>query len=119
MDQRKMVGQLGEEAATNYLKEQGYQILTRNWSTRLGELDIIAQKGEELVFVEVRSTRSIRFGYGFQSVDVRKQQKIKRLALQYIKQHQLCSKAMRFDVISILLSRYNEVVQLDHIPYAF
>lgn len=119
MDQRKKVGKLGEEAAINYLKGQGYQILTRNWSTRLGELDIIAQKGEELVFVEVRSTRSLRFGYGFQSVDARKQQRIKRLALQYIKQHQLRSQAMRFDVISVLLSRNNEVIQLDHIPHAF
>lgn len=71
-DMRKETGRIGEQIAVDYLQEKGWHILHRNWSTRLGELDIIAREGKTVVFVEVRTTTSIRFGYGFQSVDVRK-----------------------------------------------
>lgn len=119
MDQRKRVGRLGEEAAATYLRQNGYQILARNWFTRLGELDIIAQENQDLVFVEVRSTRGLRFGYGFQSVDFKKQQRVRRLALQYMKHHNLGYLLIRFDVISVLIGHANKVIKLDHIPNAF
>lgn len=119
MDQRKRTGRLGEEAAASYLRRKGYQILARNWLTRWGELDIVAQENRDLVFVEVRSTRGLRYGYGFQSVDFKKQQKVRRLALQYLKLHHLENCSIRFDVISVLINHENEVIQIDHIPHAF
>ena len=119
MDQRKKIGRMGEEVAATYLRQNGYQILARNWSTRLGEIDLIAKKQQEIVFVEVRTTRGLRFGYGFQSVDVRKQQRVRRLAMQYIQQHKLGHLPIRFDVISVLMNREDQVLQLDHIPNAF
>lgn len=119
MDPRKEIGKIGEEAATRHLEDQGYQILGRNWSTRLGELDIIATDQEAIIFVEVRTTSSNQFGYGFQSIDFRKQHKVRRLALQYLQNQQLHSKPLRFDVVSVLLNGQREIQELQHIPAAF
>lgn len=114
-----MIGRCGEQAAADHLQKQGIQILERNWSSRLGELDIIAQDQEEIIFVEVRTTTSRYFGYGFQSVDKRKQQKVRRLATQYIQLNRLWNRAVRFDVISVVLDQQYQIKQLDHFPHAF
>jgi putative endonuclease len=118
-EQRRELGRAGEEAAAQYLQQKGYQILKRNWRSRLGELDIIACKGKELVIVEVRTTSQKHYGFGFQSVDWRKQQKIRRLALQYIQLNGQAYQALRFDVISVFWQRETGSYQLDHIEYAF
>jgi putative endonuclease len=119
IDQRREIGRIGEDAANNYLKAKGYTILARNWSTKLGELDIIATDQEAIIFVEVRTTTSNQFGYGFQSVDFRKQQKVRRLALQYVQTKKLSGKLIRFDVISVLLGSDRKVQEINHIPAAF
>lgn len=116
-DWRKWVGRHGEELAARFLSEKGYEIKDRNWTTRLGELDIIAVKDGQLVIVEVRTTRSAKFGYGLESVDFRKQQKLRRLAMLYVRQHRLHHLPLRFDVISILLR--GQDTQLNHIEAAF
>lgn len=82
MDQRKETGRIGEKIAAEYLQNKGWRIVDRNRSSRLGELDLICEDGNSLVFVEVRTTCGKQFGFGFQSVDFRKQQKVRRLALQ-------------------------------------
>lgn len=117
--QRRELGQAGEEAAAHYLQQKGYRILKRNWRTRLGELDIIACQGDELVIVEVRTTSQKRYGFGFQSIDWRKQQKIRRLALQYIQLNGHPYQALRFDVISVFWQRESDSYQLEHIEHAF
>lgn len=119
IDSRKEIGKIGEDAAARHLEKQGYHVLFRNWTTRLGELDIIATDEEYLIFVEVRTTTGNRFGYGFQSVDFRKQHKIRRLALQFLQQYRLESKPLRFDVISVLMGKDLRVEELQHIPAAF
>ncbi|TCS93130.1 YraN family protein [Hazenella coriacea] len=118
-DLRKQVGQAGEQAATEFLINRGWKILDRNWSTRLGELDIIAIDHPTIVFVEVRTTSSTYFGYGFQSVDFRKQQKVRRLALQYIQMKQWDHLPIRFDVISVFMGRDGIPTQVDLIEGAF
>ncbi|MBA4494707.1 YraN family protein [Paenactinomyces guangxiensis] len=118
-DRRKQVGKAGEDEAAQYLLKKGWEILDRNWSSRLGELDIIARNREQVVFVEVRTTSGARFGFGFQSVDIRKQQKVRRLALQYLQQKRLEHVPVRFDVVSVLLDRNRVPVQMDHIEAAF
>jgi Holliday junction resolvase-like predicted endonuclease len=62
MDRRKQTGRQGEDTAAVYLLEKGYRIIERNWVCRTGELDIMAQDGDILVFVEVRARRGKRFG---------------------------------------------------------
>lgn len=118
-DRRREIGRVGEQCAADFLQEKGFHIRSRNWSTRLGELDLVAEDGQTLVFVEVRTTCSRRFGFGFQSIDWRKQQKVRRLALQYLQQNSLGQRPIRFDVISVLLDDAFAPVQIDYFPGAF
>ncbi|MBA4602441.1 YraN family protein [Thermoactinomyces mirandus] len=118
-DMRKRVGRQGEELAARYLQENGYQIIDQNWTTRQGELDIIALKGQQLVFVEVRTTQSGKFGYGLESVGYRKQEKLRQLALQYLRENPVYYGSFRFDVISVLWDRQGMRTEVQHIEGAF
>ncbi len=121
-DRRKKTGQLGEQEACRRLIEEGYAIRDVNWRCRSGEIDIVAEVDNRIVFIEVRS-RSIsslgRFGTAAESVDYRKMQKIRSVASVYLRQKGLQEKAVRFDVITIALqlgsgdfgSRDEEVIE--------
>ncbi|SFS52069.1 putative endonuclease [Marininema halotolerans] len=118
-DRRRATGTYGEQLARRHLEAKGWLIRETNWRTRIGELDIVAEKKGWILFVEVRTTRGNSFGYGFQSVDRKKQQQVRRLVTQYLRQHQLEHHPVRIDVISILLDRKEEVLKMDHIEGAF
>lgn len=95
-------GRVAEEKALAYLQEQGFKLVSKNYSCRLGEIDLILRDKESLVFVEVRSRASAQFGGGIASITYAKRQKIIKSALHYLMVHKEFSKcAMRFDVISI------------------
>ena len=76
----KKLGEKGEELAASVLKEKGYDILVRNYITKVGEIDIIAKKADTLVFCEVKTRMSDILGEGREAVDERKQEKIRRCA---------------------------------------
>lgn len=114
-----MTGRIGEEWARRYLESKGWRILDTNWRIRWGELDIIALRDSQLIVVEVRTTRGIRFGYGFESVDQRKRQRVRRLALRYLQEKGLHHLPVRFDVISVLLGEDNRPKDLRHLEGAF
>jgi putative endonuclease len=117
--QRKEIGRRGEDIAAQYLVSKGMELIARNWSTKFGELDIVAHDGLQLIIVEVRTTTSTQFGFGFQSVQYRKQQQVRKLALQFISKQKLQHLPIRFDVISVLLSKEREFVDLNHLEGAF
>lgn len=118
-DHRKQLGEAGEQAAVRLLTGQGYHIVERNWRCRLGEIDIIAKHGEQLVIVEVRTRSTLRFGSGAESVDSRKQQKLRQLALIYLQEKRLPKgQVIRFDVISVQLLADGKF-EFDHIAHAF
>ncbi|WP_028778296.1 YraN family protein [Shimazuella kribbensis] len=117
--QRKAIGQRGEDIAAGYLVSKGWELIARNWSTKLGELDIVANDGLQLIFVEVRTTTSNQFGLGFQSVQYRKQQQVRKLAVQFMQKQKLEHLSIRFDVISVLLTKEREFVDLNHLEGAF
>lgn len=94
------LGKEGEEIATNFLKKRGYKILCRNYKTPLGEADIIAKDKNCIVFIEVKTRSNDSFGQPFESIDFRKKERLKKIALYYLKQHQT-ELPVRFDVISI------------------
>jgi putative endonuclease len=119
IDPRKETGRRGEDMAAGYLVSKGWELVARNWATNLGELDIIANDGLHVVFVEVRTTTSNQFGLGFQSVGYRKQQQVRRLATQFLQQQHMEYLPLRFDVISVLLSKEREFVDLQHLEGAF
>ncbi|NLI13932.1 YraN family protein [Pelotomaculum propionicicum] len=116
---RKQLGSKGEEAACQYLKKNGYRILCRNYSCSLGEIDIVAQEGEYLVFVEVRSKSSEGFGLAEESITKRKQSRLRQLAWYYLKAERKTGSDCRFDVIAVEFDLDDRVKRLEHIENAF
>ena len=113
---RSIIGAMGEDMACAYLIRLGYDIAARNYRTRQGEIDIIAAQDGEIVFVEVKTRRSLRCGLGAEAVTWRKQQHLMAASLAYLAAHP-CKKC-RFDVIEITLL-VNEEPSIRHIEAAF
>ena len=101
--QKKELGAKGEEIAVRYLKSRGYRILERNYRIRLGEIDIIAEQGADLVFIEVKTRSDTLFGSPFDSVTVPKQRQLSKVALEYISKHGCHNRPARFDVVGVQL----------------
>lgn len=119
MDRRQAVGRLGEELAARFLEEKGFQVVERNFRCRLGELDLIGWDKQTLVFVEVRTRSSTSFASPEESVNQRKQQRLRRLAAWYqaaIIRHEV---DCRFDVITVLLSKAGKIQKINHLVGAF
>jgi putative endonuclease len=102
-DSRRQLGDSGEELAAAFLKKQGYKIIDRNYRTPLGEIDLIARHKGTLVFIEVKTRRSSRFGSPQEAVHPAKQERLRTLAEYYLSQKGLGELNVRFDVVAILL----------------
>lgn len=95
-------GRIGEEKALSYLTAKGFKLVTRNYSCRRGEIDLIMRDQDYLVFIEVRSRKSSGFGGGIASITHIKKQKILKTASYYLMAHKIQNQfPLRFDVISI------------------
>lgn len=97
----KSEGSLGEEQAVKALKREGYKILERNHRTRFGEIDVIAEEGGALVFVEVKKRNTDRFGDALSAITKTKQRHMIKSALWYMKRHRCFDKRMRFDAVGL------------------
>ncbi|OGQ98359.1 MAG: YraN family protein [Deltaproteobacteria bacterium RIFOXYD12_FULL_55_16] len=95
------VGQLGETLACQYLLRLGYRIILRNYRTKLGEIDIIAEEQGTLVFVEVKSRRGHQCGHPFEAVTPAKCRQISKAALLYLAETGREGSPARFDVVAI------------------
>ena len=92
-----------ETLACNYLTEvKNFKIIERNYSCKIGEIDIIAMDGTTIVFVEVKYRTTATFGYGREAIDYHKIMKIRNTATYYLKSVKKLDSAVRFDVIDIL-----------------
>ncbi len=98
------VGRLGEDKATSYLLSQGYSILQRNYRTKLGELDIVAQKRGIITFCEVKTRIGDSKGKPYEAVDKCKLQHLYRACQLYVLQNKLKNAKLSLQVISIELS---------------
>jgi putative endonuclease len=96
------VGQEWERLAEKHLKEAGYKIRARNFRTRVGEIDFVAQDGDVLCFVEVKGRHGTGFGMPEEAVNAEKQRRIFRAAQAYLQRERLENAMCRFDVVSIL-----------------
>lgn len=96
----ELIGHWGESLAAAYLQRKRYRIIGANYRCRMGEIDLIAEKGKYLVFVEVKLRRSSAFAEAREFVDRRKQERILTAASLYLSQHET-EKQPRFDVIEI------------------
>jgi putative endonuclease len=99
--QRQRLGVVGEELAAAALAARGYAILERRYSTERGEIDIIAEDGDTLVFVEVRARATGAFGRAAESVTAAKQRQVARMATEYLSRHAITNRACRFDVVAV------------------
>lgn len=111
-------GKLGEDIATTQLWQQGYAILARRYRTRFGEIDIVAQDGATLVFVEVKARRSDRYGSAAESVTPWKQRRLAAMALDYMGRVNHLDDPCRFDVVAID-GIGSDGVSIRHIKNAF
>ncbi|WP_257666621.1 YraN family protein [Parapedobacter tibetensis] len=111
-------GKNGEEVAAGLLKQRGYRIICQNWRYKNLEIDIVAQEGDILVFVEVKTRSHHAYGMPYEAVDNVKQAKLTRAANHYIATHRYGGE-IRFDVVSILYSSKNKTYDTRLIKDAF
>lgn len=109
-------GIIGENKAVEYLVLKGYRVMDRNYRSKIGEIDIIATKDNILIFIEVKTRTSTKYGYPYEAVNWKKQDKIIKTSLVYIKQRKLLNYQMRYDIIEVYLS---EKSRINHIENAF
>ncbi|PWM20995.1 MAG: YraN family protein [Oscillospiraceae bacterium] len=113
-------GRQGEDCAARFLERKGYRILARNYRTRFGEIDLIAQQGEFLAFVEVKTRTENGWGRPAEAVSAAKQRRILLAAQEYL-QLVACEWQPRFDVVEIITARGVPFLprQIHHLEDAF
>ncbi len=110
-------GKKGEEIASKYLKKNGYKILEKNFRKPYGEIDIIAQKGENIAFVEVKTRKNDLYGTPAEFVTAKKQARLKKAAYTYIQQNNLDAE-FTFDIIEVYLNTEGKA-KINHLINAF
>lgn len=114
--EKQNIGKLGEDIAVKYLENHGYKILGRNYRKPWGEIDIVAQQGHELVFVEVKTQR---IGFGWrpeENITRHKKHQLSRIINTYLKQSQMCGVVdWRIDVVAIELDFETKNAKIEHI----
>ncbi|WP_280406169.1 YraN family protein [Nocardia brasiliensis] len=118
MTDKQALGAHGEELAAQFLRTAGMEIVARNWRCRYGELDLIVQDAEVTAFVEVKTRSGLGFGVPAESVTFAKRQRIRRLALLWLAEQEGPWRRIRFDVVSVLLTRGHKPV-IDHLEAVF
>jgi putative endonuclease len=102
------LGRRGEALASRELRRRGYRILERRWRCRIGEIDIVAQDGEDLVVVEVKARSRKDYGPPVDRVDRDKRRKLGKLALAYVQAKRLRDTTVRFDLVGVTFSDNEE-----------
>jgi putative endonuclease len=100
-DPRRRLGIAGEDAVAQWYEAAGYDVLDRNWRCRDGELDLIVRGGDTLVFCEVKTRASTRFGAPVEAVTATKQRRLRMLAVRWLAEHDTRRRTLRFDVASV------------------
>jgi putative endonuclease len=111
----KIKGRTGEDVACAYLKKKKYEIIERNFTTNVGEIDIVAAHDGYVVFVEVKARRSTEYGAPAEAVTYFKQRKISQVASQFLSKYRKLNFPVRFDVIEV----YMDTMTVNHIENAF
>lgn len=108
------IGDFGEQFAADHLSAQGVQIVERNWRCRLGEIDIIGLDVDALVFYEVKTRRSARYGTPAEAVTPAKAARLRRLAARWLSEHPHSACQIRIDVIALTMSGQGGT-QIEHL----
>lgn len=105
------VGRIGEEAAEKYLSNKGYVIVEKNYASKFGEIDLICQDKDKLVFVEVKTKRGVDFGTPEEMFTSGKKRKVKRMATIYLSGREV---ACRIDMVAVELDSQCQVLNIRH-----
>ena len=116
---KKQLGKTGELLAVKFLKQKGYQIIEQNYRSAWGEIDLVALDEAVLVFVEVKTRRSLKFGTPQMAVTNSKQRKMSKAALDYLQERDGFDYVCRFDVMSIVFPPEPSEPIIEHIENAF
>jgi putative endonuclease len=115
---KQLLGASGEEIAVDYLISQGYVVFDRNWRSKSGEIDIVASEKfnsqDELIFIEVKTRSSRDYGDPIEAISATKYLRMYRLALEWLSENSASRELWRLDVISIVISRTQEI-EIDHV----
>jgi len=111
-NKQQKFGENSETLAAWFLRQNGYKIIEQNYRNRMGEIDIIAQDRKTIVFVEVKSRRSVRYGSPKFAVTPKKQRTISRVALYYLKTTNQTDAKARFDVVAIISNRDEPQIEI-------
>ncbi len=112
---KRQVGDFGEEITAEYLENNGYMIIDRNYAKPFGEIDIIAIKDDLIAFVEVKTRKSDSFAYAAEAVDFYKQQRIRRASQAYLMEKNMSDFFMTFDIAEV----YLDTRKINYIENAF
>ena len=115
MNIKRLIGDKGERKVARLYVSKGYKIIARNFSCRYGELDIVAQKGDTVVIVEVKTRKNNNFAYAKDFVDFKKQHRIKNTTDIFLQKYNLTDCVIRFDVAEV----YTENKSINIIENAF
>ena len=118
MTSRRALGDFGERVAKAHLEAKGYRILETNFRVREGEIDIVAQQGDVVVFVEVKARRGAAMGSAVEAIGRRKAQRLLQVAEAFDQQHPELPPGRRIDLIAIDLDAAGRVVSLQPIDSA-
>ena len=100
---QKNLGKIGEELALNYLKSHGFIILEKNFRSKFGEIDLIAEKNHCLYFIEVKTRSNLNYGFPYEAVNKRKIYHIKKVAQYYLLKNNYSDYKLKVGVFSILI----------------
>lgn len=109
-------GKLGEDIAKNYLEKKGYNVLEQNYKTKYGEIDLVAKRGKELIFVEVRTKRGELFGSPEETLDKKKLRKVRLNAMAYVGRKHWPG-PYRIDAICLILKLNDTIERISHYEY--
>lgn len=115
---KKELGKWGEQIAAKFLRENGFCVLESNYKCPLGEADLIVSKKDTVIFVEVKTRGSLKYGLPSEAVTNQKKAKYYHIASYYINYKKLVNKNLRFDVIEVFL-KHDGTFNINHIPNAF
>ncbi|MGO4691867.1 YraN family protein [Glaciibacter sp. 2TAF33] len=104
MARKDDLGRLGEDCAAAYLTDAGYRLLGRNWRCAQGEIDLVAERGGEVVFVEVKTRSGVGFGHPFEAITVQKLARLRRLAAAWCGEAPVRPAKIRIDAIAVIAS---------------
>lgn len=115
----KDIGSFGEDLSINYLIDNGYYILEKNYRNKIGEIDVICKKNNLLIFIEVKSRYTNSYGFPIESVTYYKRKQIIKVSMLYIILNKYNNFNIRYDVIEVFFNKNNDLFNINHTTDAF